>query len=174
MVSDAGVGHWKFWYVAPTYGDARDLCWSELKRVLHELYWIVGSPNESRLEVAVMSGATITLKGADRPDLLRGRGLKGVVCDEFATMKPEVWPEILRPSLSDQQGRALFVGTPKSFNHFHALYERGRAADPQWASWQFRTIDGAVEPWGPLTRQEVEDARHDLDERTYRQEYEAS
>lgn len=173
-VQEAGRGPWRFWYIAPTYREARDLVWNDIKRTFIDLRWVVGDPNESRLEIQLVTGAQIALKGADNPNALRGRGLKGVVLDEFATMKPETWPEIIRPSLTDHQGWAVFIGTPQSFNHLHEMYMRGIERKPGYASWQFKTIEGAVEPWGPLKLEEIEAAKRDMDERTYRQEYEAS
>jgi hypothetical protein len=173
-VQEAGPGPWRFWYIAPTYREARDIFWADVKRTFYELGWIVGEPNESRLEIQLVSGAQIALKGADKPNSLRGRGLKGVVFDEFATMKYETWTEAIRPAIADQQGWAVFIGTPQSFNHLHELYMRGQTGEPGYASWQFRTRDGAVEPWGPMALAEIEAARRDMDERSFRQEFEAS
>lgn len=173
-VREAGSGAYRFWYVAPTYREARDIFWGDCKAFFRALGWLAAEPNESRLELDLISGAQVALKGADKPESLRGRGLKGVILDEFATMKPETWTESIRPALSDAQGWALFIGTPQAYNHLHDLYQRGQASEPNWASWQFRTIDGAVQPWGPMLRSEIDDARRDLDERTFRQEYEAS
>jgi hypothetical protein len=176
-VSRAGNGSHRFWYLAPTYREARDIFWFEIKALMQELGWLVRTPNESRLELDLVTGAQIALKGADNPDALRGRGLKGVILDEYATMKPNTFPEVIRPALSDQEGEALFIFTPQSFNHAHEAYARGQSVHPddaEWGSWQFRTIEGAVEPWGPMKRAEIEQARRDLDERTFRQEYEAS
>lgn len=174
-VQEAGVGPWRFWYVAPTYREARDIFWGDCKAFFAP--WVRTTPNESRLELDLVTGAQIALKGADNPDSLRGRGVKGCVLDEFATMKGETWTEVIRPALSDQEGWALFIGTPQSYNHFHALYERGQSRDEKdhaWASWQFRTLEGAVQPWGPMKVAEIEAAKADLDPRTFRQEYEAS
>jgi Terminase-like family. len=173
-VQEAGVGPWRFWYIAPTYREARDIFWNDIKRAMYDLRWVRGEPNETRLEIELVTGAQIALKGADKPNALRGRGLKGVVFDEFATMKPETWTEAIRPALADHQGWAVFIGTPQSFNHLFDMYQRGQDREPGYASWQFKTIEGAVEPWGPLTAEEIESARRDMDERSYRQEFEAS
>ena len=64
--------------------------------------------------------------GADNPDALRGPYLDGVVLDEFADMKPEVWYEVVRPMLADRQGWATFIGTPKGKNEFWRLYESAK------------------------------------------------
>jgi hypothetical protein len=173
-VQEAGPGRWLFWYIAPTYKEARDIFWEEIKRTFFDLRWVRGAPNESRLEIQLITGATISLKGADKPNSLRGRGIRGVVLDEFATMKAEVWTDVIRAALADYEGWAVFIGTPQAFNHLHAHYERGQSDDPDWASWQFKTIQGAVQPWGPLKLSEIEAARRDMDERTFKQEFEAS
>src|SRR5262245_38473073 len=173
-VQEAGPGPWRFWYIAPTYREARDIFWHDIKRTFLDLKWVFGDPNESRLEMQLLGGSQIALKGADKPNALRGRGLRGVVFDEFATMKPETWTEAIRPALADHRGWAVFIGTPQSFNHLHELFIRGQSREPGYASWQFKTVDGAVEPWGPLSVAEIEAAKKDMDERTFRQEFEAS
>jgi hypothetical protein len=86
-------------------------------------YW-AKPPNETDLTVELPSGGTISLRGADNYDSLRGDGLDFLVLDEYASMAPEAWAEVLRPALADKQGRALFIGTPHGHNHFFDLYER--------------------------------------------------
>lgn len=159
----------RYWYVAPILKDAKDTFWNDLKAAV-DPSWLLEKPHETELRITLRSRGEIRIFGADDPDTLRGRGLRFVVLDEFADMKPETWNEVLRPSLSDFKAPALFIGTPKSFNHFHALYERGQDRNrPTWASWQFRTRDNPF-----IDPDEIESAKGDLDERTFRQEYEAS
>lgn len=159
----------RYWYVAPTLKDAKDIFWGDLKDAI-DPSWLACSPNETELRVDLRTGAEIRLFGAEDPHSLRGRGLRKVVLDEFADMKPQTWTESLRPALSDYKAPALFIGTPRSFNHFHALFERGQdPSRPTWASWQYKTVENPF-----IDPQEVEDAKRDLDARTFRQEYEAS
>ena len=70
-----------------------------------ELDRLAGDP----LDILV-NGTMISLKGADRPETMRGVSLGFLVMDEYADMKPDVWEQILRPALADQKGRALFIG----------------------------------------------------------------
>jgi hypothetical protein len=91
------------------------------------------------------------------------------VLDEFADMRKEAWFEVIRPSLSDRQGGALFIGTPKGRNHFYDLYGKGLDDDEGWKSYQYTTIQG-----GNVPPDEIASARSDLDERTFQQEYEAA
>lgn len=159
------------WYVAPTYGMAREIVWTKLKMALPQQW--VAKTHESLLKITLRNGSVISLKGADRPDTLRGVGLDYIVLDEFQDMRRGVWDEVLRPTLATTGGGALFIGTPKSFNHFHKLYERGQSQrnrkKPEWKSWQYPTI---TSPFVPTA--EVEQARQDLDPRTFRQEFEAT
>lgn len=159
----------RYWYIAPTRVDAKDIFWADLKAAVHPS-WLSAPPSETELSLSLRSGSEVKLLGADDPDSLRGRGLRKAVLDEFADMKPAAWTEAIRPALSDHRAPALFIGTPKAFNHFYDLFQRGQ--DPQrstWNSHQFRTIDNPF-----IDPAEVEAAKDDLDERTWRQEYEAS
>jgi len=152
------------WYVAPTYKAAKDIAWDMLKDEVPK-GWI-RKINESELSMRLVNGSTISLKGAEKPDNLRGRSVDFVVLDEFADMKPETWTEVLRPSLSDKQGHALFIGTPKGRNHFYDLWTQDL---DDWVSFQFTTLEG-----GNVPDYEIEAAKRDLDERTFKQEYEAA
>ena len=131
----------RVWYVAPTYQQAKDMAWARLKAMTTP-YWAT-PPSETTLTVYLISNSTISLKGADRPDSLRGRGLDLIVLDEYASMRPDVWTKVLRPALSDRRGRALFIGTPKGRNHFYDLFmsAKGKAA---WAVYQFATHQGGM------------------------------
>jgi len=152
------------WYVAPTYGAAKEIAWDMLIHTIPDEY-IVKS-NESSLTLRLINGSVISLKGAEKPNNLRGRALDFVVLDEFADMRPEAWFEVIRPSLSDRQGSALFIGTPKGRNHFYDLWAKGIDGADEWASFQYKTLDG-----GNVSESEIDQARSDLDERTFNQEY---
>lgn len=161
----------RFWYIAPTRIMAKDILWADLKAAIHPS-WLAGDPLETELRICLKGGGEIQLHGAEDPDKLRGRRLGGVVFDEFADVKIEAWTEAIRPALSDYQGWADFIGTPKSYNHLYDVFLRGQSLEPEhaeWASWQLRTIDNPF-----IDPKEVDAARADMDERTFRQEYEAS
>lgn len=157
-------------YIAPTYQMCRDIIWKDIQARLGKLNW-VAKTNESRLELTLVNGSVISLRSGDNPDSLRGGGYDFVVFDETQDLKPELWFEVVRPALSAQKppGSALFAGTPKGFNWFHDLYLLGKNEDPDWSSFQFTTLEG-----GQVPESEVEAAKRDLDERTFRQEYMAS
>lgn len=154
------------WYVAPTYRQAKQIAWKMLKQ-LTPSDW-VSTWNETDLTAHLVNGSEISLRGADNPDSLRGVSLNRVVLDEYADMTSEAWTEVLRPALADKQGGALFIGTPKGFNHFYDLWTEAHTRE-NWAAWQFTTADG-----GNVPLPEIEAARAELDDRTFRQEFCAS
>ena len=88
-------------YVAPTQGQARDIMWQTLLELGHP---VIAGSHINNLQIKLVNGATISLKGADRPETMRGVSLKFLVMDEYADMKPDVWEQILRPALADQKG----------------------------------------------------------------------
>lgn len=154
------------WFVAPTYRQAQQIAWRILLTLIPQGSLL--KKDETDLRVTLRNGSEVALRGADNFDSLRGVGLDGLVLDEYADMAPEAWSEVLRPALSDRQGWALFIGSPKGFNHFHTLWTRAHILDG-WEAFQFTTLDG-----GRVPPEEIEAARAELDPRTFRQEYEAS
>ena len=152
------------WYVAPTYKAAKEIAWEMLISQIPSDY--IERTNETSLTINLLNGSSISLKGAEKPDNLRGRSLNFVVMDEFADMRKEAWFEVIRPSLSDRQGGALFIGTPKGRNHFYDLWGKGVDHDDGWSSHQYTTLEG-----GNVPSAEIESAKADLDERTFEQEY---
>lgn len=157
----------RFWYIAPTYSQAKMIAWRMLSEQLQKLpHELVKKKNESELYVEVGNGALIELKGADKEDSLRGVGLHGVVLDEFATIKPNVFDEIIRPALGDHQGWAIFIGTPKGFNHFWDVYKLGLKDHKDYKSFHYTSFDNPHVP-----NSEIESARDDMGEDLFAQEY---
>lgn len=154
------------YYIAPTYKDAKRIAWEKLKAVIPPAY-LADKPNETELSVRLRNHSKITLLGADDPDSLRGPGAHRIVYDEFAFQKKYVW-DVTRPMLSDTGGDALFISTPAGYNHFYDMY-CAASVKKGWAAFQFTTLDG-----GNVPAEEIEEAKHDLDERMFRQEYMAS
>ena len=158
----------KVWYVAPTYRQAKAICWVELVHRLRHHNWIK-EVNNSDLTVTLRNNSRISLRGADNENALRGVGLDFLVMDEFADISPNAWYEVLRPTLSDTQGHALFCGTPRGFGNWgYDMYVKGQA-DNEWQSFKYTTIEGMQVP-----KEEIDQAQDDLDERTFQQEYLAS
>ena len=158
----------RVFYVAPTYRMAKDIVWNDLVEKFTKHKWIK-KVNHSDLKITLKNGSDISLRGADNENSLRGVGLDFLIMDEFADIKENAYFEVLRPTLSDKNGAALFCGTPRGFGSWsYNLFTREKD-DDQWASFQYTTLQG-----GQVSKQEIEQAKSDLDERTFKQEYEAS
>jgi len=157
----------KLWYIAPTYRQGKMIAFPLLRQIFRGR--LDGSVNESNLSITLNNGAEISIKGADNEDNLRGVGLTRAVVDEVDYMKPHVIPEILMPMMADKQAPAMFIGTPDSYKQLYEYYNKGQSNDPEWMSWQFKTIDS-----GYVETQEIEKLKSRMDERVFRQEMEAS
>ena len=157
------------WYVAPTFKMAKEICWSNLKIILNEFNWIEDI-NETNLTIRIKkSNSVISLKSADQPDALRGTGINFLILDEFADIDKRTWFEVLRASIADTLGDVLFTGTPRGYGNWsYEMYLKGKQ-DEEWESFQFTTLQG-----GMVDKQELEQARLDLDVRTFRQEFEGT
>lgn len=161
----------KVWYVAPSYRMAKQIMWLDLQDALPR-QWIK-KINETTLTITLKNGSRIELKGADKPDSLRGVGIHFLVLDEFQDISEETWTKVLRPTLADTMGEAIFIGTPKAYNYLHKVWKNGqnpkKQARNEWYSWQFPTITSPFIP-----RSEIEAARRDMDPKSFAQEFEAS
>ncbi len=153
-------------YIATSYRQAKTVIWEDLKDILFAKNWIKKA-NESELSLTLVNGSTITLRSSENRDTLRGTKYDFIALDEFADMHPDTWLSVLRPTLSDTGGHALFIGSPKGRNHFYDLWAQA-SAQTDWSSHQYTTIEG-----GHVPKEEIEAARRDLDSRRFEQEYEA-
>jgi phage terminase large subunit-like protein len=152
-------------YVGPTFQQAKDIMWGMLKDLGKDL---IVAAHENTAVLTLINGRKIYLKGSDRPDTLRGVGLAYCVLDEYANMKPQVWEQIIRPTLSDVQGGALFIGTPAGKNHFFDLYNDAQD-DDDWDAFQYTSIDNPFIP-----EDEIKAASKSMSSMSFRQEFEAS
>jgi len=154
-------------YIGPTFQQAKDIMWDMLKEVGEGL---IADVYVNTARITLTNGRKIHLKGSDRPDSLRGVGLAYVVMDEYASMRPEVWEQIIRPTLADVKGGALFIGTPAGKNHFYDLYMDAEKDDTgEWESFSFNSTDNPYIP-----NEEIEAARRSMSSMAFRQEFEAS
>lgn len=159
-----------YWLVAPTYGQAKELAWDILLKMIPPNL-MAKKPNESELKITLRTGSTIHLKGADNPETLVGRGLSGLVIDEVTKIRnhKRVWEEILRPTLADYKGFCLFISTPMGKNYFWELWTKGQRKEEDYESWQFKSADNPF-----IDRAEIESARRTSSDRYFKQEWEAS
>jgi hypothetical protein len=155
-----------YWVVSPTYKQAKQIHWREIQKEVPK-EWIV-KKNEVDLSLTLRNGSIIELKGAENPDALRGVKLKGLVIDEIASIRnwDWLWQEVLRPTLTDYEAPAIFISTPKGFNHFHDLYQLGQNNNNLYKSWRFTSYDNPY-----IKSVEIDAAKKELTNDTFLQEY---
>lgn len=155
-------------YIAPFRVQAKAIAWAYLKHYTAPIP--LCKVNEGELSIVFPNAATIRIFGADNPDALRGLYFDGVVMDEVAQMKPEVWGEIIRPALADRGGWAVFIGTPKGINLFSQTYDRAlalqAAGDKDWIAMLY-----SVEQTHVIPEKELESLRKEMSENEFRQEF---
>ena len=169
-------------YIAPTYQQARDIAWDVLKK---ELSPIILNINESRLELKVQTKdgkeSIIFLRGWESIETLRGQQFDFMVIDEIASMRNfwSSWYEVLRATLTDNEGEVLFISTPKGFNHFYDLFNK-EAEDKDYKSFHFTSYENAFPRCGcaepkpkciHLPPDELEKAKSEMPGDAFAQEY---
>jgi len=153
-------------YVAPTYRQAKNVAWDYLKQFSEE---IPGTRyHETELRCDLPNGARISLLGAENPNSLRGIYLDFAVMDEVADMPANIFPEVIRPALSDRKGSAAFIGTPQGHNYFHDLWEAAATTK----GWQRKIYKASAT--GIVDDDELEAAKATMTEDQYNQEFECS
>lgn len=155
-----------YWIVSPNYRQSKQNHWDALKKEIPP-EWIA-KKNEVDLSLTLQNGSIIQLKGAENPDTLRGVKLRGLVIDEIASIRSWdwLWSEVLRPTLTDYEAPALFISTPKGYNHFYDLFMLGQSDNPTYKSWRFTSYDNPYIP-----KAEIDAAKTELTEDTFSQEY---
>lgn len=163
----------RYAYLAPLYGQAKRVAWDYLKMYTENIPGAV--PNEADLRVDIErpkqgDSVRFTLLGADNPVSLKGIYLDGVILDEYAEMNPTAWREVIRPTLSDREGWAIFIGTPRGRNSFWELYERAKSGqDPDWFGALYKASETGI-----LSPSELESNRREMTDDEFEQEYECS
>ena len=158
----------EYGWIAPTYNVAdRGI---EAIRMIAEGNIEVSGRAPTRVEFRTKIGMTrIWFLSADNPDNIRGFGFQGVVIDEAAAIPVSVWHYVLRPTIAQTLGWAVFVSTPKGRNWFYDLYTRGM--DPNETDYASFTFPSKASPFFPA--KEWEEAKRTLPADVFRQEYEA-
>lgn len=167
MIRLARTGYNKLcWYIAPSYRMAKQTVWAALKSAVPP-QWIRHT-HETELSLTLRGyESTIALRSADNPDALRGVGLDFAVLDEYSTIDPLTWQEVIRPALADKQGEALIMGSPRGYNHLYDMYTLAQET-AHWAAFKFSTAEG-----GLVAEEEIAAVKETLDPRTFAQEFEA-
>lgn len=155
-------------YVAPYRTQAEQIAWGYLQHFTEPIPFV--KKNEQKLQLTLPNGSIIRIFGSDNPDSLRGLYFDGVVLDEVAQMKPEVWGEIIRPALADRKGWAVFIGTPKGVNLFSQTYDQAlklqSEGNEDWVAMLYSVLETKA-----IDEKELESLRREMSENEFRQEF---
>jgi hypothetical protein len=163
VIDTALVGGKGGWF-APEYRLLRE-AWRDLRQLCGD----VATFNEQERRADFITGGSIEFWAFDRnPNAGRSRKYHRLVVDEAAHCDnlEVVWTKALRPTLTDYKGDAWFLSSPNGRNYFHTLFKLGQRSDGPWKSWQRPSLDNPY-----LDPAEIEDARRDLPEPVFAQEY---
>lgn len=157
-----------YFAAAPTRDQAKRIYWRDLKAMIPPSL-MDGRPSETELTIRLLNGASLAVVGMDKPERIEGSPWNGGILDEYANMKPQAWPENVRPALSDRKGWCWLIGVPEGRNHYYELYKYALSEESgdEWAAFTWKSAD-------ILPENEIASARATLDELTFQQEYEAS
>lgn len=153
----------RFGYLAPFLKQAKAVAFDYLCAYASKIPGTI--INKSELYVELRNGSRIQCHGADNSESLRGLYFHGLVIDESASIKANVFGEIIRPTLSDKQGWCLFIGTPKGINFFHEMYQHALVTD----GWGAMKLD--VTTTQVLPEAELDEARRVMSDQQFRQEF---
>jgi phage terminase large subunit len=153
-------------FVAPSFAQAKDISWKYLKHYTRD---IPGTEfHEAELRCTLPTGGIIRLYGAENPDRLRGIYADIAGLDEPASMDLSIWESVIRPALSDRNGKAVFIGTPFGEDSFFDIYQNA-LTDPDWFHMKLRASESGILPPSELTA-----ARKIMTPEAYEREYEVS
>lgn len=158
----------RYGYIAPFRQQAKEIGWIYLKQAARPFVKSEKDIRESELRVRLFNGNWITLYGSDNPDALRGIYLDGAILDEFGDCRPNLWHEVILPTLTDRQGWALIAGTPRGKNAFYHLNELAKN-DPDWFQMTLKASNS-----GLLPQTELDMMKKMMSDDQYAQELECS
>lgn len=157
---------WDYWYIAPTYRQAKKIAWRLIQKFWDQIWDF--KYNSSELIVTYTNGSTISLFGAENPDSLRWLDLRWVIFDEYAQQPSNIYSEIVFPMINANGWWVTWIGTPKGKNAFYQLYQRART-DERFYTMLLRHTDTKL-----LSPEQIEDARKEMTEEEFEQEYNCS
>jgi hypothetical protein len=163
LITTALEGYPVGWY-APTYKMLSDN-WATFKIALQP---VTSKISEQENQIKLITGGVLDMWSLENPDSSRGRKYKRVAINEAAAI-PKLqyaWNNVIRATLMDYKGEAMFGSTPRGRNFFWEIYQRGNSTDTEWAHWNYPTrANPTIDP------DEIEAARMELPDLVFRQEY---
>jgi hypothetical protein len=159
----------RYGYVAPYRTQAEQIAWAYL---CHYTRPIPGTQeNVSQLSITLPNKAQIRLFGADNPHSFRGLYFDGLILDEPAQMRDNLWDEVILPTLADRKGWAVFIGTPAGINRFYEIAMNAqRRSDWFFAEFPALKRNGTVAT-DALDAEDIQLQKDLMPESKFRQEY---
>ena len=156
----------RYAFISPYRLQGKATAWDYIKQFANK---IPGTKfNESELRCDLANGARITILGAENDQAIRGISLDGCVFDETQSIKPTIFPEVIRPALADRKGWCIFIGTPKGRNNFYQLYQSA-IKNPKWYACTYKASETQI-----LDDEELQAAKDVMSKDLYEQEFECS
>ena len=156
----------RYAFISPYRLQGKATAWDYIKQFAGK---IPGTKfNESELRCDLANGARITILGAENDQAIRGISLDGCVFDETQSIKPTIFPEVIRPALADRKGWCIFIGTPKGRNSFYQLYQSA-IKNPTWYACTYKASETDI-----LDEEELQAAKDVMSKDLYEQEFECS
>ena len=156
----------RYAFISPYRLQGKATAWDYIKQFAGK---IPGTKfNESELRCDLANGARITILGAENDQAIRGISLDGCVFDETQSIKPTIFPEVIRPALADRKGWCIFIGTPKGRNSFYQLYQSA-IKNPTWYACTYKASETDI-----LDKEELQAAKDVMSKDLYEQEFECS
>lgn len=152
-------------HMEPTYKMLSDV-WRDIKRLLGP---IITKSDGTEMRMEFLTGATLDFWSLENYDSIRGRKYHLVVINEAAMFRnlEDAWTQVIRPTLTDYIGRAMFLSTPKGDNYFKKLCDRGSSNSlKEWSHFKFTSYDNPK-----IESTEIDSAKKEIPEITFRQEY---
>jgi phage FluMu gp28-like protein len=153
----------KIGWISPVYSQCKKVYGEIFKAIANSPY--ISESNKSDLIITFANGSTIQFFSAERYDNIRGNTFDYLICDEFAFIKKEAWTEVLKATVLVKGKKVLIISTPKGKNHFFDLFNQAKENEAYYS------ISGTSFDNPKIDPSELEDARRNLPEHVFRQEY---
>lgn len=152
-------------YITPEFSLAKEFFGEMLDMLPASL---VESSNKSELTIQFITGGSIRFFSGEAMRSMRGLKFHTVIIDEaaFITDLETAWTKVIRPTLTDYKGNALFISTPRGRNFFYTLYLKGKNKDKGFASFHYTSYSNPH-----IAASEIDDAKENIPKEAFNQEY---
>ena len=157
----------RYAFISPYRLQGKSTAWDYLKQFSAAIPGVKFNESELRVDFNI-NNSRIQIIGAENSNAIRGQYFDGIIVDETQNIAPDLFDTILRPCLSDRNGFAIFIGTPKGRNYFYQLHQLAKQTD-DWFTCVFKASETNI-----IDKKELQAARAIMSEEAYAQEMECS